>query len=341
VQRVSERSERTITRRSLAPRAGASRTWPVRSGRRRATAALLALLLTVTLPGAGCQDSPAEPVPIRIATGSPTAVYYAFGQSLAAILNRELPGVQASVVITPASAENVRLVGSGAAELGFTQADVLPTGEAGRPPVDAVARVYDDQLHLVTTGGGPVHRVADLRGRRVSVGAPGSGTEITATRLLEVARLGGDGVRRERLGLDDSVNALRAGRIDAFFFSGGLPVRAIADLAGSSATRIVDLGEWTEPLRARYGEVYVSRDIPRSVYGVDPVTTVADPNYLIVRADLPEHLVREVTRLLMERRAELGAAHPAAGRMSPRSAIATAPLPLHPGAAAWYRAAKP
>ncbi|WP_410812023.1 TAXI family TRAP transporter solute-binding subunit [Micromonospora sp. 067-2] len=321
-----------------------SRTSSGRSAHRHAgTAALLVLLLATTLTGAaGCRDTPAAPLPIRIATGSPTAVYYAFGQSLAAILNRELPDeVRATVVITAASAENVRLVGSGAAELGFTQADVLPATTGGSPAFDAIARVYDDQLHLVTTGGGPIRTVADLRGRRVSVGAPGSGTEITATRLLEVARLGGDEVRRERLGLDDSVAALRSGRIDAFFFSGGLPVRGIADLAWRSATRIVDLREWTEPLRSRYGQVYVSRDIPRSVYGVDPVTTVADPNYLIVRADLPEWLVREVTRLLMERRAELGAAHPAAGRMSPRSAIVTAPLALHPGAAAWYRAAKP
>ncbi|MET8366426.1 TAXI family TRAP transporter solute-binding subunit [Micromonospora sp. NPDC005194] len=316
-----------------------SRTSSGRAGSRRAGAA--ALVLVAALTAAGCRDERAEPVAIRIATGSPTAVYYAFGQSLATILNRELPGVRASVVITAASAENVRLVGSGAAELGFTQADVLPASPTQSPTVDAVARVYDDQLHLVTTDGGPVRTIGDLRGRRVSVGAPGSGTEITATRLLEVARLGGDAVRRERLGLDDSVAALRSGRIDAFFFSGGLPVRGIEELAGRSATRIVDLGEWTEPLRARYGQVYVSRDIPRSVYGMNPVTTVADPNYLIVRADLPEPLVREVTRLLMERRAELGAAHPAAGRMSPRSAIATAPLPLHPGAAAWYRAAKP
>ncbi|MFG1883717.1 TAXI family TRAP transporter solute-binding subunit [Micromonospora sp. NPDC049102] len=316
-----------------------SRTSSDRAGRRRAGAAALALVVALTT--AGCRDDPGEPVEVRIATGSPTAVYYAFGQSLATILNRELPGVRASVVITAASAENVRLVGSGAAELGFTQADVLPTSPTQSLPVDAVARVYDDQLHLVTTDGGPVRTVGDLRGRRVSVGAAGSGTEITATRLLEVARLGGDAVRRERLNLDDSVAALRSGRIDAFFFSGGLPVRGIEELAGRSATRIVDLGEWTEPLRARYGQVYVSRDIPRSVYGMNPVTTVADPNYLIVRADLPEPLVRDVTRLLMERRAELGAAHPAAGRMSPRSAIATAPLPLHPGAAAWYRAAKP
>ncbi|MET7807986.1 TAXI family TRAP transporter solute-binding subunit [Micromonospora chersina] len=315
-----------------------SRHWSVR-GRRR-TAAPLALLLLLVAGLAGCRDEPTEPVRIRIATGSPTAVYHAFGQSLAALLNRELPGVRASVVVTAASAQNVRLVGAGEAELGFTQADVLPPHAPEHPAVLAVARVYDDLLHLVTTAGGPVRTLADLRGRRVSVGADGSGTEVTATRLLSVAQLGGT-VVQEHLGLDDSVAALRAGRIDAFFFSGGLPVRGVAELAGRTSIRMVDLGEWTEPLRSGYGQVYVTRDIPRSVYGADPVSTVANPNYLIVRADLPTELVREVTRLLMERREELAAAHPAAGRMSPRAAIVTTPLPLHPGAAEWYRASKP
>ncbi|MFG3599751.1 TAXI family TRAP transporter solute-binding subunit [Micromonospora chersina] len=315
-----------------------SRHWSVR-GRRR-TAAPLALLLLLVAGLTGCRDEPSEPVRIRIATGSPTAVYHAFGQSLAALLNRELPGVRASVVVTAASAQNVRLVGAGEAELGFTQADVLPPHAPEHPTVLAVARVYDDLLHLVTTAGGPVRTLADLRGRRVSVGADGSGTEVTATRLLSVAQLGGT-VVQEHLGLDDSVAALRAGRIDAFFFSGGLPVRGVAELAGSTSIRLVDLGEWTEPLRSGYGQVYVTRDIPRSVYGAEPVSTVANPNYLIVRADLPTELVREVTRLLMERREELAAAHPAAGRMSPRAAIVTTPLPLHPGAAEWYRATKP
>ncbi|PTA46314.1 TAXI family TRAP transporter solute-binding subunit [Micromonospora sp. RP3T] len=316
-----------------------NRHWSAR-GRRR-TAAPLALLLLLVAGVTGCRDEPTEPVRIRIATGSPTAVYHAFGQSLAALLNRELPGVRADVVVTAASAQNVRLVGAGDAELGFTQADVLPPREPAHPAVLAVARVYDDLLHLVTTAGGPVRTLADLRGRRVSVGADGSGTEVTATRLLEVAQLGGARIRQEHLGLDDSVAALREGRIDAFFFSGGLPVRGVAELAQRSALRMVDLGDWTEPLRRAYGQVYVTRDIPRSVYQTEPVSTVANPNYLIVRASLPADLVREVTRLLMERREELAAAHPAAGRMSPRSAIVTTPLPLHPGAARWYRDAKP
>ncbi|MEU7950271.1 TAXI family TRAP transporter solute-binding subunit [Micromonospora chalcea] len=312
-----------------------SRHWPVR------VAAPLVLVLLLVSGLAGCRDEPAEPTRIRIATGSPTAVYHAFGQSLAAVLNRELPGVRAEVVVTAASAQNVRLVGSGAAELGFTQADVLPAREPEHPSVLAVARVYDDLLHLVTRAGGPIRTLADLRGRRVSVGADGSGTEITATRLLEVAQLDGDRIRQEHLGLDDSMAALREDRIDAFFFSGGLPVRGVADLAERTSLRIVDLGEWTEALRRGYGQVYVTRDIPRSMYQAEPVSTVANPNYLIVRADLPAALVRDVTRLLMERRAELAAAHPAAGRMSQRSAIVTTPLPLHPGAAQWYRAAKP
>ncbi|MEU8312233.1 TAXI family TRAP transporter solute-binding subunit [Micromonospora sp. NPDC048887] len=312
-----------------------SRHWPV-----RAAAPLVLVLLLVTGLTA-CRDEPSEPTRIRIATGSPTAVYHAFGQSLAALLNRELPGVRAEVVVTAASAQNVRLVGGGEAELGFTQADVLPPREPEHPSVLAVARVYDDLLHLVTRAGGPIRTLGDLRGRRVSVGADGSGTEITATRLLAVAQLDGDRIRQEHLGLDDSVAALREGRIDAFFFSGGLPVRGVADLAQRTSLRIVDLGAWTEPLRRAYGQVYVTRDVPRSVYRVDPVSTVANPNYLIVRAGLPAALVREVTRLLMDRRQELAAAHPAAGRMSPRSAIVTTPLPLHPGAAQWYRDAKP
>nr|WP_026275025.1 TAXI family TRAP transporter solute-binding subunit [Salinispora tropica] len=314
----------------------------IRTPGRRRGAALPVLLLAMALPGlTGCQDASPPAVQIRIATGSPTAVYYAFGQSLATILNRELPNVAAEVRVTAASAENIQLVDAGEAELGFTQADALPAVPTTPPTIAAVARVYDDLLHLVTTPASGVRTLADLRGRRVSVGAPGSGTEITTSRLLDVAQLGEDEVHRERLGLDDSVEALRAGQIDAFFFSGGLPVGAVTTLAAQRRVQLVDLGAWTTPLRAHHPGFYVSRDIPRSVYGVDPVTTVANPNYLIVRADLPEGLVRELTRLLMERREELASAHPAAGQMSPRSAINTTPLPLHPGSVAWYNAVKP
>ncbi|GAB4054560.1 TAXI family TRAP transporter solute-binding subunit [Catellatospora paridis] len=297
-----------------------------------------ALVVAVLLGMAACTEPKPEPVRLDIATGSRTGVYYVFGQAYAAIINRELPHVHANVLVTTASAENVKLVGGGRVQLGFTQADILPT--TGNQ-VRAVARVYDDLLHLVTRADGPVRRLADLRGRTVSVGAPGSGTAITANRLLDVADLAGDQVKVSELGLDASAEALSKGEIDAFFFSGGPPVKAVEQLVDAMPIRLVELGEWTEPLRVRYSEVYVSRDIPFSVYGLDPISTVADPNYLVVSENMPDDLVYELTRLLMQYRDELGVAHPAAGRLNPQSAIATAPLPLHPGAARYYQSIKP
>ena len=298
------------------------------------------LLATTTLLTAGCRPTDPAPIEIRIATGSPTAVYYAFGQSLATILNRELPNVRASVLVTAASAQNIAMVTEGTAELGFSQADVLPITPTGGYQVSSVARVYDDLLHLVTRADSPIRQLTDIRGHRVSVGASGSGTEVTANRLLAVAGLTGV-IRTAQLGLDASVAALRAGEIDAFFFSGGLPVNAIQELATDTPVRLVDLNTYIEPLRNAYREVYVARDVPRSVYGLEPVTTVANPNFLIVGQTLPENLVYELTRLLMQRRDELAAAHPAAARLSPLSAIATEPLPMHPGSARYYRSSKP
>ncbi|WP_407952046.1 TAXI family TRAP transporter solute-binding subunit [Plantactinospora sonchi] len=303
--------------------------------------ATVLLLVTTAMPTTGCTSPKSETRRLRIATGSATAVYYAVGQSLATILNRELPDVTATVLVTAASAENVELVSGGRAELGFTQADILPPESPSGSGLSAVARVYDDLLHLVTRAQGPVRRLEDLRGRRVAVGAPGSGTAVTANRLLDVADVRDGLAETLALGIDDAVAALRAGQIDAFFFSGGLPVKAVADFAAETPARFVDLGAWVEPLRKSYREVYVGRDIPTSAYGTEPVTTVAVPNYLVVASELPEQLVYDITRLLMQRRDELSAAHPAAARLNPQSAITTIPLVLHPGAVRYYQSHKP
>jgi TRAP transporter TAXI family solute receptor len=302
---------------------------------------LAAAIAVLVLCPVGCTEPEVEPVQIQIATGSRTGVYYVFGQSLATIINREVPGVRASVMVTTASAENLELVSNGSAQLGFTQADILPAVSGDRHPVSAVARVYDDLLHLVSRADGPIRQLEDLRGSRLSVGAPGSGTAITANRLLAVAQLAEGAVVTRQLGLDASVAALRTGEIDAFFFSGGLHVKAIEQLAADVPTRLVDLARWTEPLRRGYSEVYFARDIPSSVYGLDGISTVANPNFLIVGSSVPEALVYTLTRLLMDFRDELSAAHPAAGRLNRQSAIATLPLPLHPGAARYYRDTKP
>ncbi|WP_433385491.1 TAXI family TRAP transporter solute-binding subunit [Actinoplanes sp. CA-142083] len=293
----------------------------------------------VALTVSGCVGREPRHRTVRIATGSPTAVYYAIGSAFARVIAQDLPGTDASVLVTAASAENLQLIASGRAEVAFSQSDVLVTGGVPAPSTVALARVYDDLLHLVVRGDSPIRSLEDLRGKKVSVGARGSGTVITVRRLLTVARM--SGIDERQLGLDDSTAALTSGDIDAFFFSGGLPVTGIRQLSASSATRLVDLSKWASELRKAYSDVYVVRDVPVSAYQMPAVATVAVPNLLVVAASMADDLAFDLTRLLLERREVLAAAHPAAERLDIRSAIATLPVPLHPGAARYYRSTKP
>jgi TRAP transporter TAXI family solute receptor len=288
---------------------------------------------------AGCVGRPPRHRVVRIATGSRNAVYYALGSALARVIEQDLPNTDASVLVTAASAENLQLIASGRAEVGFSQADVLVSGGVPAPSMVALARVYDDLLHLVVRGDGPVRTLEDLEGKKVSVGAQGSGTVVTVRRLLTVARM--RGIDERQLGLDDSIAALTAGQIDAFFFSGGLPVAGIKELSATMPTRLVDLSKWAGDLRKSYSDVYVVRDVPASAYQLPAVATVAVPNLLVVASSMDEGLAFDLTRLLLERREALAAAHPAAERLDIRSAIATLPVPLHPGAARYYRSIKP
>lgn len=293
----------------------------------------------ISLAVAGCAVRKPPHRQVRIATGSPTAVYYAIGSAFARVIDQDLPGADASVLVTAASAENVQLVSAGRAEVGFSQADVLVSGGVPAPSMAALARVYDDLLHLVVRATGPIHALEDLRGRRVSVGAQGSGTVVTVQRLFAVAGL--TGVDQQKLNLDDSVAALLADDIDGFFFSGGLPVTGIKELTGRASVRIVDLSKWASDLRKAYSDVYVVRDVPVSAYGMPAVATIAVPNLVVVASSMDDDLAFDLTRLLMERRDVLAAAHPAAERLDSRSAISTLPVPLHPGAARYYRSIKP
>ncbi|MET7418434.1 TAXI family TRAP transporter solute-binding subunit [Dactylosporangium sp. NPDC005555] len=291
-----------------------------------------------------CESDGAEATgTLRIATGSTGAVYYAYGTAIAALAKRYLPNVRASVLTTNASKENVGAILAGTAEVGFTQADTAGEGNRNAPgQLAALARIYDDYVHLVVAHDSPIQSVADLRGRTVSVGAAGSGTAGTADHILDVARGGlKASIVQRPLNLDDSVKALRAGQIQAFFFSGGLAVGLIQQLAKEFPIRLVDLATLVQPLRDDFGEYYAERVVPASAYkGIDPVVSIGIANYLVVRDTMPEPLAYGVTRLLFEGRDELAKAHQAAARLNIRSAISTPPLPLHPGAMRYYRTQK-
>lgn len=294
---------------------------------------------------AGCDREPPR-VPsgqLRVATGSKGGVYFTYGTAFGEEVGKRVPQLRPGVLVTAASAANLEMVAAGTAEVGFTQADLAADAHNAGSPVVALARLYDDYLHLVVPASGPVRELDHLKGRRVSVGALGSGTLFTVNRLLTVAglKLDGPSLTAFRLGLDDSAVALREGRIDAFFFSGGLPVRAVHEIAAAMPIRLVEMGRYAALLRRDYGQFYTEHAVPASAYDLpDGVNTIGVPNYLVVADSMPDATAEALTRTLFDARAQLARAHPAAERLNMREAIHTQPLKLHPGAMRYYRQAK-
>jgi TRAP transporter TAXI family solute receptor len=301
-------------------------------------------LLAVAAGVAGCPSND-EGVPageLRIATGSPGGVYFTYGRGIADAVRRRIPELRPSVLETAASAQNIRLVTSGEAEIGFAQADTAAELAGGGARVVALARLYDDYLHLVVRKDSAINKIADLNGKRVSIGARESGTIGTTQRLLRVAGIDPDtAIQPHLLSLDESAGALAAGTIDAFFFSGGLPVARVRDLAARLPLRLIPIGQYASALRASFGQYYAEHTVPESTYGLPPVSTIGIPNYLVVSPDMPESAGYALTRLLFGEQAELAKAHPVAARLNPREAIYTHPLALHPGAVRYFREIKP
>lgn len=263
--------------------------------RRRLLRGTAAMTLGATvLATTSCTSRSGPTGALRVATGGSGGVYFRLGTGLAQAMTRRYPSILAEVLTTAASAANVKMVAAQRAELGFTQADVL-TG-AGLPPVLALARLYDDYMHLIIRKDDRLRSLEDLRGQRVSLGAAGSGTEVTAGRLLQVAGLRpGDDLTNPALGLDDSANALDEGSIDAFFFSGGLPVAAIAKLVARSRIRLLGLAPYVPPLQRRYGTVYAVRTIAASTYRTPPTSTLGVPNYLVVSSSMTDDTAYAIT----------------------------------------------
>ncbi|MFA7763880.1 TAXI family TRAP transporter solute-binding subunit [Streptomyces sp. NRRL S-448] len=315
-------------------------------------ARLLVIALAVMLSATACTGSDVPDRPsgeVAVATGNPGGVYAEYGAGYAEVIGRRLPSVSAQVVHTGGSVDNLRRVDGGQARVGFALADAAADAVAGhqpfsRPlPVVALAALYDNYVQLVVRADSPVRSVKALRGLRVSVGSDGSGTGLIAERVLKVAGLSPEkDVTSLRLDVRESAAALAAGRIDAFFWSGGLPTAAITELRRGTEIRLVDLGDVVGELTRSYGELYTETTVPSVVYGAQSaVTTVSVPNFLVVRRDMPASEAYWLTRLLFDGQSQLIRAHPEARRLDRRSAIATDPLELHPGAARWYQESHP
>jgi TRAP transporter TAXI family solute receptor len=287
---------------------------------------------------------------LSIATGGTAGVYYPYGGGIAKILTENLPGVQATAEVTAASVDNLKLVRDGKADLAFSLADSLADAVAGRGvfdgaplPVVALAVLYTNYTHIVTLAASPMVRVADLRGRIVSTGSPGSGTEIIAFRTLEAAGLDPQrDIRRQGLSASESAGALKDGKIDAFFWSSGIPSPAVQDLSHTPglSIRLIPSDDVLPALQSRFGaSLYGRVELPASTYpGVTAsVPVVGVTNVLVANRAMDERLARDITRLLFEKQGELAGIHPEARKLSLASAVSGSPAPFHPGAIAYYR----
>ncbi|TME98319.1 MAG: TAXI family TRAP transporter solute-binding subunit [Chloroflexi bacterium] len=266
---------------------------------------------------------------LNIVTGGTGAVYIVYGAGLAELLNKKL-GTAASAQSTTASVDNMKLIRDGKADVAFTLADtafdaINGTGPFAAPEkkadAKALAVLYSNLTHVVVKDGAGINGAADLKGKRVSVGSAGSGTEIIANRTLEAYGLDPNkDIQRERLGVQDSANALRDGKIDAFFFSGGLPVPAVLDLSTATKIKVLDLTDSVKKMSDKYGPLYFTIKIPKTTYNTAADVTVSGvANLLVVPSGFDPALAQAILATMFENKSDLAKVHVAANDLTSRS----------------------
>ncbi len=287
---------------------------------------------------------------LSIATGNTGGVYYPYGGGLARVIGRSIPSVEATAEVTNASVDNLKLIQLGKADIAFALTDTLDDAARGRGPfakapvrARALAVLYPNYTHVATIEGTRIERLADLRGRVVSTGSPGSGTEVIAFRLLRAAGLDPDrDIRKQSLSVNASVDALKDGKIDAFFWSGGLPTASLLDLAGTInvTAKLIPNDDALPALQSMYTPgLYFRLVIPRGTYpGVaSDIGVVGVANALVVDDTMSDDLAYELTKVLFEKQRDLAAIHPEARKLSLDRATQGSPVPFHPGAVRYYR----
>ena len=321
--------------------------------RRRAIGlvATLAVASAVTVVACSPQGVGGLTQRLSVATGGTGGVYYPYGGGVAKVISDHLDGVEATAEVTAGTVDNLKFIANREADLAFALADSLDDAAAGRGvfadfgtvPALAIMVLYDNLNQLVTLEGKGIETVADLRDRVVSTGSPGSGTEITAFRMLDAAGLNPDtDIRRQSLGAAPSVDALKDDKIDAFFWSGGVPTGSVLDLASTPGrtVKLVPNADTLSFLHERFGDaVYHAVTIPSITYpGMSgDVEVVGVANILVVHEDMAEDLAYRITQALFEHRDVLVAIHPEAAKLTLESAVMGSTVPFHEGAIRYYR----
>ena len=316
----------------------------------RSCRSLLVVALVIALSACAPGSSGGGKRRLSIATGGTGGVFYPYGGGIAKVITDSLPNVEATAEVTAASIDNLKFLKQGTSDLAFTMSDAAQDAvlardefkEFGAIPLRTLAVLYSSYTHLVTLADSGITDVTGLKGHVVSMGAAGSGTATLGYRILEAAGLDTRrDIRAQSLGVAQSVDAMKDGKIDAFFWNGGLPTASVLDLVNTPRirARFLATDAMLPQLEKTFGpSLYYRAIIPKGMYQQDtdiPVVGVAV--LLVVSETMPEDLAHDITRVLFEKQPELATIHPQAKVLSLKTATTGSPIPFHPGAIRYYR----
>ena len=266
------------------------------------------------------------------------------------MLAKALPDLHASVEVTGGSVDNIKLIAAGQSDLGFTMADAASDAMQGQDKfrnnkvdLQALLVVYPNRMHVVTLDDTGINTLADIKGKRVATGSPGSATEIMASRALDVIGLDKDkDIKRERLGVAESVNALADRRIDAFFWVGGIPTAAIANLATTAGVRmkLIDHADIVDKMNEKYGKLYSKSRIKAGTYpGYKTDADVAEVwNLIVTGRRMSDEDAYTIAKTLIEKMDDIVKVHEEAESFSLDNQMQDrSPIPFHPGALKYFK----
>lgn len=295
--------------------------------------------------GGGGNGTATRNANLTFATGGTGGVYYPYGGGIANLLSSKLPGVVVTVQETNASVDNMKLLDSNQAQLALGLGDVVSDAANGQntftKPLDicALGNLYNNFVHVFTTKDTGITTIEDVKGKRVSVGAVGSASEVTADRIMQAAGIDPQkDITRVQLGVAETVAAIQDGTVDVGFWSGGLPTGAIVDLASNKDLVLIPTGQYADAMATKYGDFYFAADIPAGTYdGQDQaVANVVSPNILVARTDMDQSLQQDITKTIFENKEQLITVHPAAKELDPKTAGNIKFIKTCPGAQAYY-----
>ncbi len=302
----------------------------------------------VMLVAAACFGAAFAQQTLSIATGGTGGVYYPVGGGYAQIIDQFVDGFSGSVEVTNASVENVAFISRGDSDIALVLADTALAayegtgrfGSGGDLPqlanLRAITIAYTNAVHILTVEGSGIESLADLVGKRVSVGAPGSGTEVSAQTILNANGITYDDFDVQRLSVNETADALRDGAIDAGFWSGGVPTGGVLSLAETRQIRIVPITAAEAANVIAADSTFIEYTFAEGVYrGIAATPSVGTPNLIIVASEMSEDLAYEFTKALFENIGVVRAIHPSANETVPELAAAS-PIPLHAGAARYF-----